>query len=353
MKILFFYVHPAKFYLFTNTIKLLKDKGHEVDVVVSDKDVLVDLLESSGEKFHNLFPTGRKLRFLPVKLNMIIGLFRTLFKLWVFTRKKNYDVYITDDVLTILGRIQKVPSIVFTDNDIKTIRSIQLIFKSSDKIIAPTSTDLEEFSPKKISFKGNKALANLHPDYFKLSSHLFNKYNLSSKEYIIIRLAKLNANHDIHGNPGITDKDLRTLIDLIPSKYAIIINSERSIPSEFDKFKLNISPLDFHQLLANAKFFIGDSSTVATEAAVLGVPNILINNIAKELGVLIELKTKFELHEYFDDFNTSIPTIKKMFSNYNLMKEFQKKRDKMLKETDDFNQLLFETIIKLGENAKK
>jgi len=349
LNILFFYVHPAKFHLFKNTISLLEKNGHNVDIAISNKEVLSELLESANVRYTNLFPNGRKLSFLPKKVNALLGLIRTLWKLWLLSKNNRYNIYVTDDVLSILGRIQGVPSISFTDNDLTTIPLIKLIFKSSTKIIAPQATNLNDLEYKKIAFKGNKAVAHLTPKYFKKDSEILKKYNLQNKDVVVIRLAKLNANHDFRGNTGITDSDLKILVKSIPKNKTIVISSERFIPMDYSQFKHNISPQDFTQILAAASFFIGDSGTMANEAAILGVPNILINKLAKECGVHVELRANYNLQYYFDTFSECLETLKKLMNNGSYQSQFQKKRDKFIQDSDDFNTILFDAIIKLAK----
>ena len=346
LKILFFYVHPAKFHLFKNAIKLLEREGHQVDIVISNKEVLSDLLETANVKFTNLFPEGRKISFLPSKVNAAIGLIRTIWKLWLYSRKKNYDIYVTDDVLSILGKLQGIPSIIFTDNDLSTVPLIKIIFSAADKIIAPEATKLDNLTYKKISFKGNKAIAHLHPQYFESNSNVLEKYKIENKQICIIRLSKLNASHDAHGNPGITNLDLSEIINFLSPNYQIIISTERSLPEEFNKYIHNIEPIDFTDILFNASFFIGDSSTMATEAAILGIPNILINNIAKNLSVLVEMRDKYKIHYFFDSFKEAESNLIEMINNKETKDLFKKNALIYIDNCDDFNSILFNEITK-------
>ena len=57
---LFFIVHPAKFYLFKETINRLLKNGCKVDVLIISKDVLENLVKEEGWDYRNLFPKGRK-----------------------------------------------------------------------------------------------------------------------------------------------------------------------------------------------------------------------------------------------------------------------------------------------------
>lgn len=351
MRVLFFYVHPAKYHLFSNAISLLQKEGHHVDIAIVNKEVLSDLLDKKGVKYFNLFPNGRKSNYLPYKLNAILGVVRTLWKLFLLTWNNKYDCYVTDDVITILGKFQGVPSIAFTDNDLKTVKLYKIIFQTATKIIAPSSTDVGEFANKKIGFNGNKAIAHLHPKYFHLDKGVLSKYNLQDKKLFIIRLAKLNAGHDLHGNPGVTDRDLDELIASIPNEYTILISTERKISSVHEKYLMKIDPVDFTQILAFSRFYVGDSGTIATEAAMLGVPNILINNIAKDCGVHVDLNRNWNLQYYFDSYTEAKEKLKELLENLDCYNEFQRNKNRYFGSCDDFNEILINSILKM-KNAK-
>jgi len=345
MKVLFFFVHPAKYHLFKNTFRIIEQSGNQYDVVIASKDVLAGLLQAGGVPFTDLFPKGRKIKGLPAAANAAIGLIRTLWGLYLFTRKKNYDVFVTDDVLSFLGKARKIPTIVFTDNDLVTIPKVKSIFTYADRIIAPESTDLGKYTAKKIPFRGHKALAHLHPKYFTPNPATIKKYGLEKEKICILRLAKLNANHDLHGNPGITDQDADEIISMIAGRFRILLVAERSVPASMQKFQARLDPIDMPHILAHASFFIGDSGTMAAEAAVLGVPNILINNIARKCGVHIELRDRYKIHEFFDSFPEGRTRFSEMLNDDSLAETFRTNATTFILEADDFNQILFQSIM--------
>jgi len=59
MKILFALNHPAHYYLFKFIIKILIKNGHDIQIVIKDKDVLETLLKQDDVKYHKLI-TKRK-----------------------------------------------------------------------------------------------------------------------------------------------------------------------------------------------------------------------------------------------------------------------------------------------------
>ncbi len=56
MRILFYFVHPAKYHLFKHAIYALKAEGHIIDIAITTKDVLEDLVRTKGWEYTNIFP---------------------------------------------------------------------------------------------------------------------------------------------------------------------------------------------------------------------------------------------------------------------------------------------------------
>ncbi len=47
MRVIFDLGHPAHFHLFKHAITVLRDSGHDVEIIARQKDCLVDLLEKT------------------------------------------------------------------------------------------------------------------------------------------------------------------------------------------------------------------------------------------------------------------------------------------------------------------
>ena len=196
MRYLFFFVHPSKFHVFRNTINYLKDQGHTVDILITSKDVLEELVKNEGWQYTNIFPEGRKFKNISPYISSAINFFRTIYRLWKYVNNKKFDLYITDDLLVYLGKLKKVPSIVFTDDDLAIVKEFSIILKFADYILAPQITDLGKYNSKKISFEGYKELAYLHPNQFTPDKSYVKKVT-KSENYFIIRLVSLRAFHDV------------------------------------------------------------------------------------------------------------------------------------------------------------
>ena len=60
MRFLFYMGHPAHFHLFRPAIGILKSGGHGVKILIKKKDVLEDLVRSTGWDYVNINPRGRR-----------------------------------------------------------------------------------------------------------------------------------------------------------------------------------------------------------------------------------------------------------------------------------------------------
>jgi len=341
MKYLFFFVHPSKFHVFRNTINSLISKGHSVDVLITSKDVLEDLVKSEGWNYTNIFPEGRKMKGVPPYISSGINFFRTIFRLYKYTKNKKYDLFITDDLLVYNGIWEKIPSIVFCDDDLSVVKQFALVLSKATHVLSPDITDLGKYSSKKISFPGYKELAYLHPNSFNPDITVVKEFNPDLIPYFIIRLVSLRAYHDV-GMKGISNEQVRKLIDLLSSHGKVYISSEKQLPKEFEQFKLNINYRDIAHVLYYANIFIGDSQTMTSEAAVIGTPAFRCNDFAGKISVMEEKEYKYGLSfnfppSRFEEMYTKIETF---LINKKLKDEFRLKRNKMLKDKIDLSQFM-------------
>jgi uncharacterized protein len=356
MKYLFFFVHPSKFHLFRNTINHLIGHGHDVEILITSKDVLEDLVKGEGWHYTNIFPEGRKIKNVSPLISSGINFFRTIYRLYIYTRHKNYDLFITDDLLVYIGKWKKVPSFVFNDDDLKIVRQFWLVLWRADYIIAPEITDLEKYNEKKIGFPGYKELAYLHPNYFKPDIEVVKKFNPDLSPYFILRLVSLKAYHDV-GMKGISDEQVKRLIELLLKHGKVFISSERTLPGDFEQYRLNIKPVDIIHALNFAGLFVGDSQTMTSEAAVLGTPAFRCNDFAGKISVMDEKEEKYQLSFNYppSEFEKMYLQINELLNTNNYNQEFQARRMKMLMDKIDLSSFmiwLFENYPASAEKCK-
>lgn len=110
--------------------------------------------------------------------------------------------------------------------------------------------------------------------------------------YIFIRHVAHQANHDI-GHRGLNFEIIRKMISKYEN-YNFIISSEKMLPTDLEKYNFKGLKNDLHAVIAHATLYIGDSPTMAIEAALLGVPGCFvsthscgnINNIMSRYGII-------------------------------------------------------------------
>lgn len=340
MRFLFFFVHPSKYHLYRITINELIKRGHDVEVAITTKDVLEDLVKKEGWKYTNIFPQGRKMKNLPTYIGAGINTVRTILRLLKLTRGKKYDLFVTDDLLTIVGRIKGVPTVLFQDDDISAVPESFILMKACSYILAPAITNFGKYNHKKIGFEGFKASAYLHPNHFKIDESILEKYGLKDEKYFIIRLVSLTATHDV-GMTGITNDDCRRLISMLEKKGRVIINSERPVLEEFEKYRLKIIPKDMTHILASASLFIGDSQTMSSEAGMLGVPYIRFNDFVGKIGYLndMELNYKLGFGILTKDREKLFSKVEELMNIPDLKSEWKKRMEHMLDKTIDLSDL--------------
>jgi len=341
MRYLFFFVHPSKFHVFRNTINTLTSHGHEVEILITSKDVLETLVASEGWKYKNIFPEGRKMKGIPPYISSVINGFRTIYRLYRATRGKSYDLFITDDLLVYIGKFRHIPSVVFNDDDLSVVKQYALVLSQANRILSPDVTELGKYSPKKIGFPGYKELAYLHPTVFKPDIEVVKQFNPELKPYFILRLVSLRAYHDV-GMKGISDEQVNRLIRLLEQFGRIYISSERPLSNDFEKYRLKIEPSKIAHALYFADLFIGDSQTMTSEAAVLGTPAFRCNDFVGKISVMEEKEIKYGLSFNFPParFEEMILKIGELLSKDDFKEEFKERRRRMLEEKIDLSSFL-------------
>jgi len=338
MKYLFFFVHPSKFHVFRHTVNTLITSGHKVDILITSKDVLEDLVKSEGWKYKNIFPEGRKMKRIPPYISSAINFFRTIFRLFRYTRGKKYDLFVTDDLLVYIGKWKKVPSIVFNDDDLTIVKQYALVLSQATHILSPDITQAGKYTPKKIGFPGYKELAYLHPNVFVPDIKIVEQFNPDLKPYFILRLVSLRAYHDV-GMKGISDHQVIRLIDTLEKHGKVFISSERSLSPQFEKYRLNIKPENIAHALYYAKLFIGDSQTMTSEAAVLGTPAFRCNDFVGRISVMEEKEVKYGLSFNYPPsrFDEMVSKIQELLDGEQFDQVFEQRKQTMLNDKIDLS----------------
>jgi predicted glycosyltransferase/restriction endonuclease S subunit len=302
---------------------------------LNKKDVLLGLLDSAGYDYINILPEGRNNNLFSIAW----GLVKQDWRLLRICLNFKPDILIgTSTEITHIGKLLNIKSFFFIEDDINVVPILNyLAHPFAYRIISPKVCDLGKWDYKSIRYDGYQKLAYLHPNYFKPSINIVENYGLDlGKPYYIIRLSSLGAHHDI-GVEGISNEFLFKMISILENKGKVYITSEKDLPNEFNKYRLNINPLDIHHILNYSDMFIGDSQSMAVESSLLGVPNIRISSLTGKISVLEELEKEYQL-SYSYKSNEKEKIIDKIIEIQNILslkEDFNTRKNKLLSEKID------------------
>ncbi len=330
MKIIIDIGHPAHVHYYRNLANELTTKGHKVIWTVKNIPVALSLLDYYGFSY-SVFPK---------KADTILGkAYKQLeynFRLFRICRKEKIDIAIGTSVsVAHVSKFSGVKSIVFDDDDDEVQPLVtKFVNPFADTLLSPDALKGKRKRKDTVYYPGYHELAYLHPNKFVPNPEVLTDVGLIPGEaFFIMRFNVFKAHHDI-GINGLSLSQKLELIDLLKPHGKIFITTEREVEPELQEYQLKISPEKIHSLMAYATLFLGDSQTMTTEAAVLGIPAVKCNALAGKLSVPNELEVKYQLcYAYHpSNFDNYIKHIQVLLNTTNLKEVWRTKRNKMLSE---------------------
>ena len=335
MKILVDIGHPAHVHLFRNMAKELERKGHTILFTCREKECTIDLLKSFDLTFTSFGRPFQK------GFGKVWGLLAFNNKMLKTLLKFNPDITIGHGSMYAaqMSWLLGIPHISMEDTG--NMEQVRLYKPFTKAILVPESFH-KNLGSKQISYKGNHELACLHPARFVPDPSILNELQIKPGDlYVILRFVAWNASHDI-GHNGISyQKKTRAVEEF--SKFArVFISSENPLPPEFVKYLLPTPLEKIHDVLANAALLFGESATMASEAAVLGVPAIFIDSTGRCYTREEEDKygLVFNFTESEADQEKAIEKGMELITTAGIKEEWAKRRQKMLNDKIDVTSFL-------------
>ncbi|MBE0582956.1 MAG: hypothetical protein IH612_04255 [Desulfofustis sp.] len=126
----------------------------------------------------------------------------------------------------------------------------------------------------------------------------------------------------------------------------VLISSERKLPDFLEHYRVTIRPELIHHLLAYARLFIGESATMASEAACLGTPAVFISTSIR--GYTNEQENRYGLAFTFSNPKTcQIDGLAKgleILRDPDSKKNWTRKRDRMLEDKIDVTRFIVDVV---------
>jgi len=284
--------HPSDFHFFHGFMeKCRRHPSLKLLITARNRQYLPELLDHYG--FAYVLKKGRK-RTLTGKAMNLIG---EIFQMIRLARKNKIRAFVSfaSPYAAITGFLLRKPTLIFDDTENNTF--VQLAYRPFASQIFTPSCFQKHFGKKQVRFPGTKESSHLEPDKFTPSKAVVQKYLENPEEpYILLRFVEHIATHDLYQKAIQTKMKQKMVRELQPFGRVFIV-SETKLPEALMPYALDCEPQDMHHLMAYANFFMGESTTMAAEAAVLGTPSIVIEE--KSLGYIKELNEKTDLVQWY------------------------------------------------------
>ncbi|XVH33561.1 DUF354 domain-containing protein (plasmid) [Haloferacaceae archaeon DSL9] len=345
MKVLITMQHPAHVHFYKHVIAQLETRGHDIHVFVRDKGIIKELLESYEIPYTPLV-TARNGRFGVVRAQL-----RYEYELWRRARRLDPDVMTAIGGIAVshVSKLIGSTSVVFTDSgDHVPLNRLGTTF--ADVVCTPKGIDAD-YGPQQLRYDGYHELAYLHPKRFEPDESVLLRQGIDPNEtYALLRFGALGAHHD-HGWGGISDSGKRDLVERLSNYGGVFIANESELPPAFEAYRLPVAPADVHHLLYYANLYVGDSQTMATEAALLGTPTIRSNSFAgddDDMSNFVELEHEYDLMFSTTDERAAIERAEEWIADPDVASSWKAKRRRLFDEKIEVTDFVTDLLVHVG-----
>lgn len=274
MRYIFELNHPKHYYQFKYVMQALANAGHSILVLARDKDVLLKVLEEEGIPY-DVFGKHNK-----SMVRKVLGTFSLLRNYKQIAKRFCPDVIVSKASFYGCFTAKRLgkKSVIFPDSEVVAVTN-KYVVPLCTKVVTPENFILD-YGAKHIRVKGVFENCYLAPSVFTPDKGIVEQYHLS-EPYAVFRFVGWFANHDVK-NSGFTLEEKIQMVKAVEPYMTVYISSEKELPAELAKYKLPTPASQIHSVLSFADLYLGDSQTMATEAALLGTPAIRSNSFVGE-----------------------------------------------------------------------
>ncbi|MGH7544716.1 MAG: DUF354 domain-containing protein [Gemmatimonadota bacterium] len=293
MRILIDILHPAHVHFFRNFYAEMKRRGHDLLLTARAKESSVELLERYDLPYRLLS------RQAAGTLGLAGELVQRTYRLIRFVREARPDVLtgIMGPSIAIAGRVSGIPTVVFYDTEFAR-QTNWFTYPLAHSVCTPRAYRGRVRGTHR-TYAGYHELAYLHPRRFTPDPAKLAAFGVRAGEtYFIARFVSWQAIHD-RRERGLGAEQKRALVDLLERYGRVLISSEGPLPADLEPRRLKGPVEDIHHLLAFAQLLVGESATMSSEAAVLGVPAVFIARTGR--GYTAEQEERYGVVRHFTD----------------------------------------------------
>lgn len=338
--------HPAHVHFFRHPIALWRGAGHQVHIAGREKDVALPLLRELGLE---CTPLGRAGKGAAALLRELMTRDVALYRL---ARR------VGADVITGIGGIfaahaawaGRIPSVVFYDTEMATLQNA-LTYPLATRVVVPRCYGGWTPRARTLRYDGYHELSYLHPNRFQPDRTRALAAGLDpERPTFLVRLVAWTANHDF-GDSGLSPAAVRDLIGRMQARGRVIISSEAGLPADLAELRFRGNVADMHHLMAFCSGYFGESATMASECAVLGVPAVYAANEAR--GYTDEQESRYQLVRNVRELGHDALLAGLDWLLRQPVPPLESQRHKLLSETIDVAAFVADTVVAVAQHGRR
>jgi len=305
MRILIDLLHPAHVHFFRNFRTEMSERGHEVCITARNKDRSVELLDAMGLPYEQI-SEQKSGKGLTVEMAQ-----RTVRLMKVMHRfRPDVMTGIMGPSIAAAGALRRVPAVVFYDTEF-AVQTNRFVYPLAHSVCTPDCYQARVRGRHR-QYAGYHELAYLHPDRFRPDLARLTRFGVSPGEpYSIVRFVSWQAVHD-RNEQGLSGKQKRQLVETLQRRGRVLVSSEAPLSPDLADLAVRGPVEDIHHLIAHAELVVGESATMSSEAAVLGVPAVFIATTGR--GYTDDEERRYGLVRHFteDQYDLAVSAVEEL-----------------------------------------
>ena len=326
MRILIDILHPAHVHFFRNFHAEMTGRGHQLCITARDKDRSVELLQAFGLPYQQI---SRQKSGAGLAVEMA-GRTARLMKI-MRSFRPDVTTGIMGPSIALAGAVRRVPAVVFYDTEF-AVQTNRIVYPLAHSVCTPDSYQ-GKVPGRHSQYAGYHELAYLHPNRFQPDPAVLGDFGIRPGEpYSIVRFVSWQAVHD-RTERGLSDKQKLNLIEVLQRRGRVLISSESPLEGHLADLAVPGRVEQIHHLIAHARLVVGESATMSSEAAVLGVPAVFIATTGR--GYTDDEERRYGLVRHFteDQYDMAVSAIEQILAEPDAT--WQKARQRLLQEKID------------------
>jgi uncharacterized protein len=330
--------HPAHFHFFKNAIAGWQAQGHSVLILSRDKDLTLQLLDEAGWTHQCLSRVRSGMAGLALELvEHSAGVWRALGK-----HRSQAIAAIGGTLMVHAARLRGIPALVFYDTEHAKL-SNQITYPFATRIYTPRCYR-DDLGAKHQRYDGYQELAYLHPNRFTPDPAKLAAEGLQPGEpFTFVRLVAWKSHHDTR-DFGV--KDVYNVVRRLEQHGRVLISSEGALPDDLKQYERRGKVGDAHHVLAFARLLFGESATMASESAQLGVPSIFLSTSSR--GYTDELENRYQMVFNFNGERAieanALACAESILGDANAPQTFQERYHRMIAEQIDVTAFIMDEM---------